>query len=63
MQRWLNSAWPSLMCEWGDFCHFGVSILLEPFHRVSDEENIWFRRRCWLKNSKMAVYCMAIFDV
>ena len=22
-----------------------------------------FRRRCWLKNSKMAVKCMAIFDV
>ena len=36
--------------------------LLEDIHPVSAQENIWFGR-CWLKNSKMAVKGMAIFDV
>ena len=30
-------------------------MLPEAFHQVSDQEDIWFGRRCWLKNSKMAV--------
>ena len=60
--RWLFSTWPSLMCKWGDFSYFWVSILQEAFHLVSVQEDIWFGR-CWLKNSKMAVQCMAIFDV
>ena len=38
-------------------------MFLEAFHPVSAQENIWFGRICWLKNSKMAVKCMAIFDV
>ena len=38
-------------------------MFLEAFHPVSALENIWFGRRCWLKNSKMAVKRMAIFDV
>ena len=52
--RWLFSAWPSLMCEWGDISYFGVFILFEAFHLVSEQEIIRFGR-CWLKNSKMAV--------
>ena len=51
------------MCEWGVLCYFWVSILPEAFHLVSVQEYIWFGRRCWLKNSKMVVQCMAIFDV
>ena len=43
------------MSEWDDFSYFLVSILQEAFHQVSDQEKIWFTRRCWLKNSKMAV--------
>ena len=35
----------------------------EAFHQVSDQEKIWFTRRCWLKNSKVGVKCMVIFDV
>ena len=61
--RWLLSAWSSLMCEWDDFSYFWVFILLKDFHKDSDQENIWFGRRCWLRNSKMAVKCIAIFDV
>ena len=38
-------------------------MLQEAFHQVSAQENIWFERRCWLKNSKMAVKCMPVFDV
>ena len=52
--RWLFSAWPFLMCKWGVFC-FWVSILPEAFHQFSAQENIWFGRRCWLKNFKIAV--------
>ena len=37
-------------------------MLPEAFHSVFTQENIWFERR-WLKNSKMAVKGMAIFDV
>ena len=37
-------------------------MLPEAFHQVSAQESIWFGR-CWLKNSKMAVRGMAIFDV
>ena len=40
--RWLYSAWPSLMWEWGDFSYFWVSILPEAFHQFFDQENIWF---------------------
>ena len=61
--RWLFSAWPNLMCKWGDFCYFWVSKLPEAFHQFSAQKYIWFGRRCRLINSKMAVYCMAIFDV
>ena len=38
-------------------------MLLEAFHQVSAQENIGFGRRFWLKNSNMAVKCMAIFDM
>ena len=37
-------------------------MLTEAFHQVSAQEYIWFER-CWLKNSKMAVKCMVIFDM
>ena len=63
ISRWLFSAWLSLMCKWGVFCYFWVSILPEAFHQFSAQENIWFGRRCWLKNFNMAVECMTIFDV
>ena len=60
--RWLFTAWPSLMWDWDDMLflssHYGRS-LPQDFA----QENTWFGRRCWLKNSKMAVKCMAIFDV
>ena len=49
--RWLSSTWPSLMSEWGDFSYFWVSILQEAFHQVSAQADIWFVKRCWLKNS------------
>ena len=32
-----------------------VGMLPEATHQVSAQEDIWFGRRCWLKNSKMAV--------
>ena len=38
-------------------------MLPEALYQVSAQRDIWFGRRCWLKNSKMAVKCMAIFDV
>ena len=38
-------------------------MLHEDFHQVSAQEDIWFGRRFWLKNSKMAVKCKAIFDM
>ena len=38
-------------------------MLPEAFHPVSAQENIWFGSRRWLKNSKMVVKCMVIFDV
>ena len=63
IQRWLLSTWPSLISERGDFSYFWVSILQEAFHQFSDQEKIWFRRRCCLKNSKVAVNSMAIFSV
>ena len=53
--RWLFSAWPSLMCEWDNITYFWISILPEAFHLIFDQENIWFGRRWWLKNSNMAV--------
>ena len=37
-------------------------MLQEAFHQVSVQVNIWFGNRCWSKNSKMVVQCMAIFD-
>ena len=37
-------------------------MLPEAFHQVSAQEDKWFER-CWLKNSKMAVKWMAIFDI
>ena len=30
-QKWLFSAWPSLMCEWDDLCYFWVAIISEAF--------------------------------
>ena len=30
-------------------------MLREAFHQVSAKEDIWFGRKCWLMNSKMAV--------
>ena len=45
----------SLVCKWHDFSYFCVFVLLEAFHQVSTREDILFGRRCWLKNSKMAV--------
>ena len=44
--------------EW--FYLFWVSMLHDASHQVSAQEDIWFWR-CWLKNSKMAVYYIAIF--
>ena len=40
---------------WYDFSYFCVSMLPEASHQDSAQEDIWFDRRCWLKNSKMAV--------
>ena len=37
-------------------------MLPEAFHQVSAQEDGWFER-CWLKNSKMAVSWIAIFDI
>ena len=48
------SAWQSTVCKLDDFCYFWVSMLLEASHQNSAQEDIWFGRRCWLKNSKMA---------
>ena len=45
------------------FANSESNIVPEDIHPVSAQENIWFGRRCWLKNSKMAVRGMAIFDV
>ena len=61
--RWLFSTWQSLMSEREDFSYFWVSILQEAFHLVSDQENIWFGRRWWLKNFFMDVKYLAFFDV
>ena len=60
--RWLFSATQSLICKGDDLSYFWVSILPEAFFQVSAQEDIWFER-CWLKNSKMAVQCMVIFDM
>ena len=40
-------------------------MLPEAFHQAFAQEDIerGFERRCWLKNSKMAVWCMVIFDM
>ena len=38
-------------------------MLPEAFHQVSALDDIRFGRRCWLKNSKMAVEYKAIFDM
>ena len=48
------SARQSLICKWNNYSYFWVSMLLEAFHQVSVQEDVWFQR-CWLKNSKMAV--------
>ena len=53
--RWLFSARQSFICKWDDFSCFWVSMLHEAFHQVSAQEDIWFGRRYWLMNSKMAV--------
>ena len=52
--KWLFSACQSSICKWHDLSYFWVSMLPEAFHQVSAQEDIWFRKRCWLKNSKMA---------
>ena len=52
---WLFSTRQSLICKWDDLSYFWVSMLQEAFHQVSDQEDIWFWRWWWLKNSKMAV--------
>ena len=51
--RWLFSARQSLICKWYDFSYFQTSMLHKTFHQVFAQEDIWFGRRCWLKNSKM----------
>ena len=61
--RWLFSARQSLVCKWDDFSNFWVSMLPEAFHQVSAQEDRWLKRRCWLKNSTMAVQWMSIFDI
>ena len=38
-------------------------MLPEAFHQVYAQEDIGFGGRFWLKNSSMAVKCMAIFDM
>ena len=53
--RWLFSARQSLVCKWDNLSYFWVSMLQEASQRVSAQEYIWFGRKCWLKNSKMAV--------
>ena len=52
---WLFSTRQSLICKLDDLSYFWVSMLQEAFHQVSDQEDIWFWRWWWLKNSKMAV--------
>ena len=52
------------MQKWDDLSYLWVYMLLEAFHQVSAQEDIWFGRWCCLKNSKMAVKgIMAIFDI
>ena len=53
--RWLFSDRQSLICKWYDFSYFQTSMLHKTFHQVFAQEDIWFGRRCWLKNSKMTV--------
>ena len=52
---WLFSARQSLICKWDHFSYFWVSMLPEAFNKVSAQEDIWFWRRWWSKNFKMAV--------
>ena len=56
---WLFRAWQSLMCEWSYLSYFWVSMLLEAFHQVSAQGNIWYGRWSWMKIS----FCKVIFDV
>ena len=53
--RWLFSARQSLVCKWDNLSYFWVFMMQEASQRVSAQEYIWFGRKCWLKNSKMAV--------
>ena len=54
-QGGLFSAWSSLMCECGYFSYSESPFCRKPNHKVSDQADIWFGKRCRLKNSKMAV--------
>ena len=59
--RWLISAWPSLMCEWGAFSCSESLYCRKPFIKFFSQNKIMVWKRC-LKNNKIAVKCMAIFD-
>ena len=56
------SAWSTVMCEWGYFNYSESPCCRMPNHKVSPQADIWFGKRCWLENAKMAVKGMAIFD-
>ena len=55
--------WPSWILDWNNFnnseslCHYNVS------HQVSAQSDLWFGRRCLLKNFKMATWISERNDV
>ena len=63
ISRWLFSAWPSLMSEWGDFSYFWVSILPKAFQQFlikriyGLEEEVCWRIQRWLFSAWPFLMC------